>query len=305
MRIIGQLKDEPSAQKFAEFLWAKSIQNEVEAEDDGQWSVWVLDEEQLDAAREEFERFSRDPIVEDFSSVTRRAQKVRKELADMEKKAKTIKGRRDLFVDVQSYRPGPLTYALIAVCVLASLLTEFGSVTARANGLYITEVELMDGMVRWFPGLPEVRHGQVWRLITPIFLHLSPMHLIFNMWWLFSFSSMIEARKGATYLMLLIVVSAAFSNSLQYYFSSPLFGGFSGVNYALFGFLWMKGRYSRHEGLGVNQQTVVILLIWFFLCVFNIIGGVANWCHAGGLIVGLLWGIFTSRGAWKEVMSMR
>lgn len=160
-------------------------------------------------------------------------------------------------------------------------------------------------MIRWRAGLPEIMSGQVWRLITPIFLHMDPLHLIFNMYWLYSFSALIEARKGGTYLMLLILVSAAFSNLLQYRFSSPAFGGFSGVNYALFGYLWMKGRFSRHEGMGVAQQTVVILMIWFVLCVLQVFSNVANWCHGGGLFVGLSWGIITSRGALRELLGMR
>lgn len=305
MRIIGQLKDETSAHKLSEHLWAKSIHNEVESEDDGSWSIWVSEEDQLEPARAEFERFRSDPGGGDYASITRRAKAVREELAEKERQAKKIKKRRDLFVDVQAYRVGPLTYALMAVCILVTLLTEFGAATGRANGLFITEIERLDEMIRWRGGLPEIWRGQVWRLITPIFLHMSPIHLLFNMWIMFLFAAMVEARKGGTYLMLLICVSATFSNLLQYYFSSPAFGGFSGVNYALLGYLWMKGRYSRAEGMGVSQQTAVILMIWFVLCVLQILPNVANWCHAGGLVVGLIWGLVTSRGAWREILGSR
>lgn len=305
MRIVGQLKEEASAQKFSEFLWSKEIHNEVDADGDGNWSIWVHDEDQMDAAKEEFDRFNQDPDGQDYASIARRAQKVRKDLQEKERQAKAIKGRKDLFVDVRPYGIGPLTWSLIAVCVVVTFLTEFGGNTERANPLFITEVKVNGGFVHWMKGLPEIKSGQVWRPITPIFLHMSPIHLFFNMWWLFSFSAMIEARKGPTLLMSLIIISAATSNLLQYAFVSPLFGGFSGVNYALFGYLWMKGRYSRHEGMGVNQQSVVILMAWFFLCLFNIIPHVANWCHGGGLVVGLLWGVITSRGAWKEILGMR
>jgi len=303
--MVGQLADEDSARKFSEYLWSREIHNEVEAEEEGQWSVWVRDEDELATAREEFERFNKDPEGLDYASIARRARQVRKELEEREERARAIKGRADLFVDMRPCQAGPLTWSLIAVCVLATLLTGFGENTERANALFITEVKVSGGFVHWMKGLPEIRSGQVWRLITPIFLHMGPIHLLFNMWWLHSFAAMIETRKGPTLLMFLILVSAVLSNLLQFWFANPLFGGFSGVNYALFGYLWMKGRYSLHEGLWVDQQTVVILVAWFFLCVFGIIPGVANWCHAGGLAVGLIWGIFSSRGAWREILGKR
>lgn len=306
MRIIGHLQDESSARKFGELLWSKSIQNEVEAEGDGRWMVWVIDEDQLDAAKTELDSFNPAAMDEDYASVARRAKVVRDELAEKEKKAKTIRRRGDLFVDMRPYGVGAITAALIAVCVLVTFLTDYGQ-NERASDLYIEKVSF-DG---WSPprmsyGLSKVKSGEVWRLITPVFMHGSFFHLFFNSWWLLTFGAMIEARKSSGYLMALVLVSGVLSNLLQYFVSgSPFFLGFSGVNYGLFGYIWMKGRYAGQEGMGLPKGTVIFLLIWFFLCFTNLLGPIANWAHAGGLIVGVLWGLITSPGAFREIFGGR
>ena len=68
---------------------------------------------------------------------------------------------------------------------------------------------------------------------------------------------------------------------------SPLFGGMSGVNYALFGYAWMKGKYQPHQGIGVAQQTVTVMLFWLVLCFTGLVGAIANVAHVAGLLAGV------------------
>src|SRR5437867_460418 len=60
--------------------------------------------------------------------------------------------------------------------------------------------------------LPEIRHGELWRLITPMFIHFGIWHLLLNMLWLRDLGSMIEARQSPLHLAILVVVFAAGSN---------------------------------------------------------------------------------------------
>ena len=136
-------------------------------------------------------------------------------------------------------------------------------------------------------------HGQIWRLVTPIFLHYSIMHLVFNMFWLWDLGGAIENRKGTRTLGLLVLAGSVLPNLMQYFWTDPgyiaAFGGMSGVVYALFGYVWMKGRYEPQEQLGVTPQTVFIMLVWLFVA-SSIVGNVANAAHAGGLVVGIIAG---------------
>lgn len=44
-----------------------------------------------------------------------------------------------------------------------------------------------------------VLSGQVWRLVTPIFMHFSIMHLVFNGWAFLDFGGQIERQKGGCF----------------------------------------------------------------------------------------------------------
>ena len=138
--------------------------------------------------------------------------------------------------------------------------------------------------------LPEVRHGEIWRLITPIFIHFNLMHIVFNMLMLRDMGSLIESRQGAKVLILLAVTIGIGSNLGQYYYNGPYFGGMSGVLYGLLGYIWLRGQCDPASGLHLSPMTLAMMLVWFFLCLANIIPGVANVCHAAGLIMGMVIG---------------
>jgi GlpG protein len=123
---------------------------------------------------------------------------------------------------------------------------------------------------------------------------MDPLHLLFNMMMLVSMGSMLEARLGTGLFGLKIIVLAVVSNLAQFYAVHPHFFGFSGVNYGLFGYIWARGRLDPHSGLGLPPQTVAMMVVWFFLCLSNVVGQVANMAHASGLGLGLIWGILAS-----------
>ena len=154
-------------------------------------------------------------------------------------------------------------------------------------------------MTDWSSGqpdltLPEIRHGEVWRLFTPIFIHLSPLHILFNMLWLRDLGSMIEGRQSSLHLLILTLVIAGCSNLAQCYTSGPVFGGMSGVVYGLLGYIWMRGKFDPASGLYVHPSTVWMMIIWFFACLIGIIPHVANAAHAAGLVIGMAWGYLSS-----------
>lgn len=178
-----------------------------------------------------------------------------------------------------------LTWILIGVCVLISLASDQGENRAIIENFLISKYIGQGG---WF--LPEVKAGQYWRLITPIFIHFGILHIVFNSLWLWELGGAIERTNASWKLGALVLGLGLGSNLGQYIYAGPLFGGMSGVVYGLLGYVWTQGRFNPHAQLILNQKVMIMMLVWFALCWTGILGPIANMAHTAGLLMGLVWG---------------
>ncbi|MFO0892812.1 MAG: rhomboid family intramembrane serine protease [Isosphaeraceae bacterium] len=143
--------------------------------------------------------------------------------------------------------------------------------------------------------LEAIRGGEYWRLITPSLLHVNLVHLIFNMWATSIESTAIEYTRGTRTLAVIILVSAVLSNIGQFVYGMEVegelirWGGYSGVLYALFGYIWMKSRFEPEHGMIISDSSVRVMLLWLLLG-FTGIMPMANGAHLAGLLVGMLLG---------------
>lgn len=288
MRQIGSLPGEAQARLFADFLHARGIRGEIEAEADRTWSVWIRDDDQIPEAQSSLARYQANPNAPEFQRATEDAAKARKaEADDLAKFRNRIRTRRSVFPKFGGYGIGWLTFTLMLICFYVAINSKVGHNQEWLRNWLITDPENPTRKV-----LPEVFNGEVWRLVTPIFIHFGPAHLIFNMMFFYQVASMVEARQSALFLLGFVALSAVLSNLAQYFFGGGIpFGGMSGVLYALAGYIWIRGKYDRGSGLYLDPQTVTLLLVWLVLCFTGIIGkNIANGAHLAGLIVGMAWG---------------
>jgi GlpG protein len=103
--------------------------------------------------------------------------------------------------------------------------------------------------------------------------------------------SIFEVKFSKSYYIKFILISGIFSNLLQYYFLGPSFGGMSGVIYGMLGFLWINKKLNQEFEFSLPKHDIILMIGWFFLCLFGIFPNVANFAHAGGLIVGIWWAV--------------
>jgi GlpG protein len=315
MRLLASTPGEDAANRFGDYLTAIGIGHHLEQGDSGAWMIWIEHDDDLDRAKAEWNQFHLNPTHERYTSAGGIARKQRaQQQRDAEK-------RRKNYVDVrtswakQSWTIPPVTLTLIALCLIAALLTMLGQRPEPAMKylVFATSYTTMDDSQDAADDSPsamlkerlapltrgDISRGQVWRLLTPIFLHFGALHLIFNLWMLRDFGAAIERRKGWLLLLALVVISGILGNIGQSIMAGPFFGGMSGVVYALFGYIWMKGVFEPWDGLGAPSQTVSIMLLWLVLCIVGIIPGIANTAHVVGLIVGMLFG--STKGAWQKM----
>jgi GlpG protein len=254
--------------------------------------IWILEEDKIDAATALLVKFRTNPADPIYRAKAKNAAQLRAE-EENEKAAynKKLRTRRHLFRPLTPYSFGPLTFVLIVISVVVFILSKFGQDRAPIMSLFITD--FMQG-VDWT--LPEIRHGEIWRLFTPMFVHFTVMHIFFNMLWLRDLGSMIESRQSSWHLLILVLIIAACSNVAQFFVAhgGPSFGGMSGVVYGLLGYVWIRGKFDPASGLFLHSYTVTMMIIWFFACLSGILGQIANTAHAVGLILGMAWGYLSS-----------
>jgi GlpG protein len=280
MRKVTGILTEKLGKRLVNYLNAQGIDAEFRSQDDG-GEAWIHDEDRLRRARAIVEEFTENPDLDKFTNAIFTPKPPKPEV-------KHIDVRRDIFSRNQASSAGKLTIFLIVVCSALHLATSQTPTGAIRMALFYSQYRNI--------GIPEIMSGQVWRLVTPILLHGDFFHLLFNMIWLYQLGNQIEQIKGTRYFSFLIVVLAVLCNTAQFLTSGPAFLGMSGVVYGMLGFIWMHTRYQTGTSFELSQQTVVFMVIWMFLCLFNVIQSVANAEHVMGFVAGTAWGYFSSGG---------
>lgn len=138
------------------------------------------------------------------------------------------------------------------------------------------------------------------RWISPIFLHFSFIHFAFNCLWLGILGEKIENFSGSSHLLLVVIISGAASNFIQYLWGGSIyFGGMSGVVYALLGYLWVASKIITSDLIALPPGIFGFMIGWLIFCMTPIIpfifgSGIANAAHLGGLIIGIFLGLLFS-----------
>lgn len=156
------------------------------------------------------------------------------------------------------------------------------------------------------PMFEKIRQGEVWRLFTPCLLHANFFHIFFNMIWLVFLGKLIEERIGSIRYLLLIVLTAVFSNTSQYLMSGPNFLGYSGVICGMLAFVWARQRAAPWESYNLSPGVISFMFFFvmgmfamqftsFFLTVYegtNYFPSIANTAHLTGGFAGYVLGRF-------------
>jgi len=308
MRELNSFSDRSQADRLSAYLATQSIPASVDEEDD-QWVVWITNDDDRPAAEEILNVFRSDPDHSRYDKAASQAKKKARKAATKERRIRRRQIDMTKRWSGQWWYSRPATTILIAIsAIVAVVCTDFNSgesgflgfpMTCNRpnwwfqNALYIAGFDAKGVLPGFFPQgmLMTLSDGDVWRLVTPIFLHFGVLHLLFNMMWMWQLGAAVEFSRGTRRYLLLVLLIAVISNVVQFWWTGlPWFGGMSGVVFGLIGYAWMKGRTQPHEGLALRQETLIYAMLWMFLCIGGAIGPIANAAHVGGFVVGLFFG---------------
>ena len=130
--------------------------------------------------------------------------------------------------------------------------------------------------------------GELWRILTPVFLHASLWHILFNMYALFVIGPALEQFYGRARFVLLYFVSGIAGNVVSFYLSpNPSVG----ASTALFGlisaqavFIYRNRQFFGGRARSMLGSTLMIVVVNLML---GLTPGIDNWGHMGGLLGGL------------------
>jgi membrane associated rhomboid family serine protease len=185
--------------------------------------------------------------------------------------ARTVQAPRSHFAERQASTTPLVTYALIALNVLAFLLQT-------------VSVGLQSRLTLWSPAVAD---GELYRLVTSAFMHYGVTHLLFNMWALYVVGPPLEMWLGRLRFGGLYALSAL-GGSVLVYLLSPLNAATAGASGAVFGLFGATFVVSKRLNLDVRGVVGLIVINVVFTLVVPMISSQAiSWQgHLGGLVTG-------------------
>ncbi|EMP57073.1 rhomboid family protein [Marinobacter santoriniensis NKSG1] len=260
--------------EFSRWLKDQGVSHRI-TEEGGQQVLWLENPDHAQPVLAALERFLAEP-------------EVRKAVEERNRSPVFVAGRWQ-----PSPRHAPMILGVIIFAVVMVLLTDMGSNPLSASLLIIDprvyDWTSFDGRLQAL--LQTLASGQIWRVITPDFLHFSWTHIVFNSVMLWFLGSQIEWFDGRGRLAILFLVTSVLSNGLQFFVSGPLFGGLSGVVYGMLGYCWLGQQ--RAPRFQFPPALVTFAVIWMVLGFTPLtemlgLGRMANEAHLGGFVAGLL-----------------
>lgn len=188
----------------------------------------------------------------------------------------------------------PVTYLLIGLTLLVYLGQWLGEIIFGVDVILIFGAKVNQA----------IRAGELWRFITPLFVHGSLPHIFVNMYSLFAIGPAVERFFGPRRFLAVYFLSGISGVIMSLGFTEQPSVGASGAIFGLLGalgaLLFLNRSVFGQAGSFQLRQIVFVALLNLAL---GLSPGIDNWGHLGGLITGTALGYFAGPlFAWEGSM---
>ncbi|EFQ58272.1 rhomboid family intramembrane serine protease [Streptococcus downei] len=183
---------------------------------------------------------------------------------------------------LKDFKKYPATYSLLTLTLLVFLalqLVYFGEATSSLA------IYNFGGM---FGRAVQYDHGQIWRLISPIFVHIGWEHLIFNGVTLYFVGRIAEDLWGPGKFLILYLLAGLMGNAATLFFTPTVVSaGASTSLFGLFAAVVIVGYIGNNSVLKqVGRQFLILILLNLAFNLMDLLSG-----HPSISIVGHFWGL--------------
>jgi membrane associated rhomboid family serine protease len=189
--------------------------------------------------------------------------------------------------------PATLTIALLWAVLYAAMLGHQGAFHPSWNPLLFGAVEVPTAHLFGAASRAALLNGQVWRMVTSTFIHLSILHLALNLLGLVALGTAIENWYGSAQFLAFYLLLGALGNTLAWLgrpdTGAIVGGGGSTVLFGMIGLAAIAGlRSEAPEDRKLFSRALAILVV-------NGLIGLAipvidNYAHLGGTVIGAVLG---------------
>lgn len=245
-------------------------------------NVKVMDTKNIETIKvDEISDFKKNKVVKEFfpkvsnAELTDQVDPIEFFKLTEDMNQKTIKNEKKL-AKIFSQKKPVITYALIVLNIMVYLFM----VLYDVDGTYFYALA---------NNYEFVQNGQIYRLLTSMFLHSDIIHIVCNMYALYILGPQVERYYGKTKFLLIYLLSGLLGSIFSCAFMSAdtISIGASGAIFGLLGSIAYFTYYYRAtlQGLLRSQVVPVILLN---LAIGFMVPGIDISGHIGGLIGGIL-----------------
>jgi rhomboid protease GluP len=185
----------------------------------------------------------------------------------------------------------------ITPIVIAINLVVFVAMVATGISPFAPQI---DQLLKWGADYgPQTLDSEWWRLLSSVFVHIGVLHLLLNMWCLWSLGRLAERMFGNWTFLSIYLLSGLGGNLASLCWNpSIVSAGASGAVFGVAGALvafWHLGKVALPRSLIKRDFIGILTFVGYNLAFGFAKDGVDNAAHLGGLLVGLALGALLHR----------